>query len=92
MRDTNGIVADIASQSPPDCHLDTLIRPSGTVTTQFGNGTWIVSKRDQPLAVVRRVQELVLRYPPKQIVRSNIYKENDLVATFIMTLENGLAD
>ena len=92
MKDLNVIAANIASESSPDGCLDSLVRFSVMVTIGFGNGIWIVLIRDQALRVVRRVRVLELHYPPRQIVRSNIYGENDLVATFIMTLENGLAD
>lgn len=59
MKDLNGIAADIGSESSPDGRLDTLVRSSGMVTIEFGDGTWIVLIRDQALMVVRCVWELI---------------------------------
>ena len=37
MRELNGIAADIASESPLDFHLDSIVRSSGMVAFKFGS-------------------------------------------------------
>ena len=92
MTDLHGIAGDIASEISPDSRLDTLVRPSGMVTIDFGDGIWIILIRDQALMVVQRILELILHHLPMQVVRSNTYQDHDILATCNMTFKKGLAD
>ena len=92
MRDISGLAPDIASKSSQDGRLDTLVRSSGMVTIESGIGTRIFTIRVQASVAVRPVREFRVHYYPRQIVRSNIMRRNDLVAAFIMASENELAN